>query len=139
MIDELLRLLNQIDSEDMDVEIDSTVRSIRPNTDKKGSEKFEAKRRIKRLNHLLEKSDTDISSTTESDKSPAISVMARPDTGGVRVTVDQKAFATVEEGDLRVIVPDTDYTKLEEIDVESPEIKDRVVNNGVTTIEVQPE
>lgn len=139
MIDELLRLLSQIDSEDMDIELNSNVRSIRPDTNKEGTEKFEAKRRIKRLNHLLEQSDTNLSEPTESNESPAISVMDRSDTDGVRVTVDNKAFANVEEGDLRVIVPDDDYTTLQEIDLESPEITDRVVNNGITTIEVHAE
>lgn len=138
MIDELLRLLRQIDAEDMDVEIDSRIRSVRPDTDKEGPEKFAARRRIKRLNRLLNQNDYSVATDDESSDEPSVSIFNPEDTDAVTVTVDGEANCRIEAGQLRLWVPDTDYTDLKVIDVESPQITDRTVNNGITTIEISP-
>lgn len=141
MIRDLLKLLDDIDTSDMDIEVNSTVGTIKPNRDseKDGAEKYEAKRKVKRFNHLLNKSDSGLSADAQSEEDPLVSVMESPETAGVRVTVDSKAVGEIEDGTLRVSVPEKDYSERHEVDLESPAITAQVYNNGVTTIEVQPE
>lgn len=141
MISDLLKLiheLDQVDASEMDIELRGGVHNIRPDTDKTGTEKFETKRRIKRVNRLLKNTDHDLNADTHSDSEPTVSVLSQPESDGIRVVVDQEADATIEDGALRITIPRTDYTELREVEIDSPAIESRVVNNGFTTIDLQP-
>ena len=137
IFDDLRKLLEQMDSEDMDIETYSEVRNIRTDTNDR-PKKSAAKRRDTRFDHSRKQNAADVTADNQADEEPVVSIRSRDDSDTVQVTVDAPADATIEAGQLRITVSASEYTSLKEIDIDSPEIANRTVNNGITTIEICP-
>ncbi len=135
IFDDIRKLLERMDSEDLDIETHSEVRNIRTDSNDR-PKKSAAKRRNTRFDHSRKRNTADVTPDNQADEEPVVSVRSRDDSETVQVTVDTPADATIEAGQLRITVSESEYTTLKEIDIDSPEIADRTVNNGITTIEI---
>jgi hypothetical protein len=143
----VLALLDDLDEEDFeyfDIDVDSNMRNIRSggvsnaprsrDRDKTGKDKFEAKRKIKKLNKLLKQIESEGKTEDIFNEPPLV---RKYDTGdSINIVVDTEECDVDTEGS-RIIVsfPDSDYTEEFETGFENP----RVIttrNGGITEFEV---
>lgn len=162
IINQILTLLNELDDDDLrqfDVDIDTDVRSLsggrRPMgpahrrsdgsshhpREKRGREKFRARRKVKKINRLLKEArrngyDVDEMLATQASKPPLV----RTDVGddAVDIIVDRgDASLEVEDGVATISFEHVDHVESVPVAFETP-VVETSHNVGVTTFHIRP-
>ena len=163
IINQILTLLNELDDDDLrqfDVDIDTDVRSLsggrRPMgpahrrsdgsshqpREKRGREKFRAKRKVKKINRLLKKArrngyDVDEMLAANASKPPLIRTDVTDE--AVEITVDRgDAMLEIENDVATIRFEDIDQTESVPIEIDSP-VVETIQNMGVTTFCIRPD
>jgi hypothetical protein len=139
----LLRLLEKFDDEDFqfDVEMSTSTGPLQsgggrqPDRGRSGRDKFEAKRRVKKVNRLLKKvernDDVDIEDLFESE-TPNVRLVETD--AGCRIVVDAAGAELDSDGD-EVVVTTGDQEVRRALDSE-PESIERIEKLGTTVFEI---
>ena len=162
IINQILTLLNELDDDDLrqfDVDIDTDVRSLsggrRPMgpahrrsdgsshhpREKRGREKFRAKRKIKKINRLLKEArrngyDVDEMLAAQVSKPPLVHTDIGDDT--IDIIVDRgDARLEVEDGVATISFENADYVESVPIAFETP-VVEASHNMGVTAFHIRP-